>query len=920
MSDPSGGKMIFFFAPGMVEGDPNNKNVLGGKGASLAAMSAAGLPVPPGFTLPIDCCKHYHANGRKWPAGLEEDLRRSLERLEKITGKKFGQGADPLLVSVRSGAAASMPGMLDTILNCGLHAGLENVLPNKAQFWSVYAAFIRQFGSTVAEIPSSSYDELVGAVADKEIPARGLAQAYIRLYETWTNKPFPRGPWEALRECVDAVFESWNNDRAEIYRKAHGLEHLEGTAVNVQSMFPSRVSGIGFSANPAKPATDEIILESSYGLGESVVSGGVTPDRFVLDHGSLQIKERAIGRKDHVMAALGAEGGQPIDPMASSLTDEQVAELGRIVRKVEDYFGYPVDIEWGLSGGKFNLLQSRAIRGLDVARDIEVGRKEEVARLKSQAGNRQKVWLTHNLGETLPTPTPLTWDIVRDYWMRGDGGYGQMYKDLGYRPSRRVCEEGFLELVAGRIYADVDRAAEQFWEGLPRKYDHQEVLANPRLLETAPTKFDAQRADGKFLARIPGLLAGAIRSSRLTKRARAQAAEIFDRQAPAFAAYVQEKRRQDLKRLATPEVIAELHGRIRRAVMDFGKESLKPGFFGGSAEAELSAHLESLLGPVEGPRLARALTSGLDGDPTVEQTIMLHEVGQGKASLKDYIDRYGHRAVGEMELSRPRYREDDSYLKQIIESQNASGAKSPEQLHASNKRARLQAVKDLPRTLEEAGGSFLREEVLGLVAEAEKLLPYRELGKHYFIMGYELLRLAILELGRRWGVDDDVFFLHVDELERFEKDSEDLKKQVARRKVRWQSFQKLDIPQVIDSNELDALGLPRQVKASKEMPATCLSGGVVDGVARIVKSPSEAKDLPPVCVLVCPSTDPSWTALFTRIKGLIVERGGVLSHGAITARDFSIPAVACPDACAMIADGTKVRVDGDRGQITILEG
>ena len=124
---------------------------------------------------------------------------------------------------------------------------------------------------------------------------------------------------------------------------------------------------------------------------------------------------------------------------------------------------------------------------------------------------------------------------------------------------------------------------------------------------------------------------------------------------------------------------------------------------------------------------------------------------------------------------------------------------------------------------------------------------------------------------------------------------------------------------MIDSRELDALGLPRQIEAASEMDALSLSAGVVTGTARIIFDPAEATGLPDDCILVCPSTDPSWTALFTTIKGLVVERGGVLSHGAITARDFSIPAVACADATQTIRDGARVRVDGDRGHITVIE-
>ena len=920
MSNPTSGPMIYDFGGAETPAPPGGPELLGGKGHGLVAMSRAGLPVPPGFVIAIPCCRYFHENGGRWPEGLAEDVRRHLARLEQRVGRRFGEGAEPLLVSVRSGAAHSMPGMMDTILNCGLHEGLAAQMPDPARFWRVYEAFVRQFGRTVADLPEEKFDAAAAGAHGRGADGSAATRACMALYEAETGRPFPRTPWDALRECIEAVFHSWNNERAIVYRRAHGLEHLEGTAVTVQSMFDSEVSGIAFTANPSAPSANEMVIESSYGLGESIVSGDVAPDRFILDAVTHAIKTRAIGRKDRAMVGLGRPSGEDaFDPLAPSLTDAQIAELADIAAGVERFFGHPVDIEWGIHRGRFALLQARAIRGLDVARDVEKGRLEEIERLRALSAGGHKVWVVHNLSETLEAPTPLTWDILRGF-MTGEGGFGRMYQLLGYRPSRAVRAQGVLEWLCGRIYADVDRAAELVWEGWPLAYDHERIIADPRLLETAPTKFESGRTDEKFLLRLPATLWAMARSARLTRRIRRAAKERFEREAlPPYLRFLDECKQKDLAALEPSALLAWLDELCRRVLDEFGPESLLPGFLGGVARGELEALLVQLLGPAEGAQWTGVLCSGLE-DTTVLQNRMLYEVAQGAATLEQFLEAYGHRAVGEMELSRPRWSEEASYIEQMIAAQRRVPAdQSPAAMHARNERRREEAQAGLPATLAAAGGGFLVPQVQDLVRECLALLPYRETGKHYLLMGYAQIRRTLVELGRRWKIFDDVFYLRREELPRFETERGRLQPLIAARKVRRQAFRRLDLPDVIDSRELDRLGLPRERTAAGAFDAVSLSPGCVTGAARLVRDPSEAGELPEDCVLVCASTDPAWTALFTVIRGLIVERGGVLSHGAITARDFGIPAVACPDATRRIPDGARVQVDGDRGRVTLIQ-
>ena len=868
--------------------------LLGGKGASLAVMCNAGLHVPPGFTITTDACRNFYEHGERWPDALEAQIRAHLSRLESATGRRFGSGGDPLFVSVRSGAADSMPGMMDTILNCGIHSDLAAEVGDSPQFWSACVRFIETFSKTIA-----------GIHFEPGAASRERARQLMDDFAARSGRAFPTDPWTLLAECIDAVFRSWNSERAIAYRKRNDIRGLPGTAVNIQAMFPSRVSGIVFTQDPNNLAAQQMVIESAFGLGEAVVSGDVTPDRFVVKRADFSAIETFCGSK----------GGDA----ALTLCPAQIGELCALCLAVEGHFGKPMDIEWGWAEGKFALLQSRGIRGLDIAQDAEVAREEAVLRLRELAGTRRRVWVTHNLRETLRAPTPLTWDIVRRF-MSGSGGFGLMYQDFGYRPSAEVCEHGFLELICGRIYADPERLARLFWDGLPMSYDLPAILRNKSELDRAPTIFDASRVDETLLFKLPAAIRSMFRSSRRLKRSRKTAKAFFEEEIlPPYLDYVREKRAENLTGLATTELAKEVHNRCERVLNDFGKESLKPAFFGGIALGALEGLLAQLMGEAEGSRTASMLTMALENDSTYEQDALLYRVAKGEATLAEFLERYGHRATGEMELSELRWREDASYLQHVVAQIGSAAGRVMPDIHRENAGKAAEAATALRDKLASVGGSSFAEEIEAHLAEARALLPYRETGKHYLMMGYELIRLALLELARRWDAGNDLFFLHLHELEQFESQSAELRGEIARRKFRWKSAQRLELPDVIDSEHLSHFGMPQVFENATEWQGDAVSAGVATGTARIVFNPREVADLGSDYVLVCPSTDPGWTPLFINARALIVERGGVLSHGAIVARDFGIPAVVCPHATAFLRSGEHIRVDGNNGKITRLE-
>jgi len=340
-----GKKYVYFFGGGKAEGRADMKDILGGKGANLAEMTNLGIPVPPGFTISAEVCDYYYKHGEKYPEGLEEEIESHLKRLEEQTGKKFGDRDNPLLVSVRSGAAISMPGMMDTVLNLGLNdevvEGVAKLTNNDRFAWDSYRRFIQMFGNVVMGIDHDKFEKVLesqkkkkGVSLDTELDTDDLKEVvkeYKKLYKAETGEDFPQEPKEQLWKAINAVFGSWNNERAIKYREINEIKGLLGTAVNVQTMVFGNMgndsgTGVAFSRDPStgeKKFYGEFLMNAQ---GEDVVAGIRTPE-------TLEDMKRDM--------------------------PEIYNQLSEIKDKLEQHYKDMQDMEFTIEKGKLYMLQTR---------------------------------------------------------------------------------------------------------------------------------------------------------------------------------------------------------------------------------------------------------------------------------------------------------------------------------------------------------------------------------------------------------------------------------------------------------------------------------------------------------------------------------------------------------------------------------
>ncbi|HDN86139.1 MAG: pyruvate, phosphate dikinase [Candidatus Omnitrophota bacterium] len=373
-------KYIYFFGKGKAEGNAKMKDILGGKGANLAEMTNLGIPVPAGFTISTQMCTYYYKNNKKLPLEFFEEVKKYMRKIEEAMGKKFGSKDNPLLVSVRSGAAISMPGMMDTILNLGLNdttiKGLIAQTNDERFVFDAYRRFIQMFSDVVLKIEKDKFEKIIeekkkekGVRLDVELGAddwRDITQKFKQLFKETMGYNFPQDVWKQLKMAILAVFESWNNPRAITYRNLNKIPHTLGTAVNVQAMVfgnmgPDSGTGVAFTRNPStgeKKFYGEFLMNAQ---GEDVVAGIRTP--------------------------------QSIEELKKTMP-KIYNQLYRIQKKLEKHFKDMQDLEFTIEKGTLYLLQTRTGKrtaqasvkiAVDMVKEGLITKEEAVKRVSPQS-------------------------------------------------------------------------------------------------------------------------------------------------------------------------------------------------------------------------------------------------------------------------------------------------------------------------------------------------------------------------------------------------------------------------------------------------------------------------------------------------------------------------------------------------------
>lgn len=844
---------------------------VGGKAANLGALLRAGLPAPKGFVVTTEAFRRFQA------ACPESEA--LLVALEALAPEEIERGA-ALAARMRAQLAATP---VPPEVEAAVRAAFERLWPGAA-------------GALVAVRSSATAEDLPGA-------------SFAGQQDTFLNVRAPGELADRLRACWGSLF----TDRAVLYRAKNRIAHRTAVmAVIVQEMALAQRAGVLFTADPLTGDRGRVVVEGVAGSGEALASGRAAPERAVLDKRTGRRLEEAVG------------------PL---LDDRLLADLLALARRAETLLGAPQDIEWAFDGARLFLLQSRPITALPV-----------------KTFEDRQVWTRSNVGEVLPdVVTPLTWSIVNDFLkILLDGSLGRLGVRFEGHP--------IVTRIAGRVYFNANLFV-AFLRSFPgmRRVKLTDIFGGDedRLAEAGWIRFepgdlpDLQVRPWRVLLHLPLFLVWLLgHTPRRGERFLADMRRGLD-----------VMQRTELSSLSDAALFARV--RAFRTSMSEQADAVFAagagiGYFGPLRHIcrrwlgdESGALANRLLTGVGGMESAEAgidlwrLAACARARPAVEAAILagapwpeITGGAEGAAFLdrwQRFMDRHGHHARGEIELLNARWRESPDYALDLVRSYLRGMRDAPsdasDPLRAIERRAaeREALVADCRRRL--------RNPLKRLVFDrarrgVQRGLVFRENVKSQAVRLIAEMRRAALDLGERFvrrgllAEREEVFFLYLEELSALVAGEApaDLAERIARRRAEHAVNLTLSPPSVV-VGRFDPLAAvaPRRDDRAKVLRGLAVSAGTAEGPARVVlRADAEARVLPGE-ILVAPFTDPGWTPYFLPAAGIVMDLGGMLSHGSIVAREYGIPAVVnVGRATQTIRTGQRVRVEGDTGRVVLL--
>ncbi|HEX6036402.1 rifamycin-inactivating phosphotransferase [Longimicrobium sp.] len=846
--------------------------LVGGKGAHLGELSRIeGLHVPAGFCVTTDAFRRILSR-----APSIEDRLDGLSRLEPDDRE-----------AIRTRSAEIRETIESIAIPDDLAAAITGAL---ARLGEGVACAVRS-SATAEDLPTASF--------------AGQQDTYLNVV----------GPAAVLRH-VSRCWASLFTERAVTYRLRSGIDHRDvQMAVVVQRMVFPRASGILFTADPVTGHREVASVEASFGLGEALVSGRVNADVYKVRDGA--VIDRTLGDKQ--LAILPAPDGgteertiEPERQAQPALTDAQAVRLVELGRRIEAHFGSPQDIEWCLADDEFHVVQSRPITTLFPVPESGDGQ------------NHVYISVGHQQMMTDPfKPLGLSfWQMTTARPMAEAGG--RLFVDVTQILASPVSRAG--------LFGMVGKNDPLIGDALQTLLDRGDFLPPPA--EEGPG-WTAPSSAGAPIETDPALVEELIARSR--EGIEALKRDIRDRSGPALLDFIQ----ADLK---------------ERKVSQFDPRSLPVIMAGMEAAWWLNERLEAWLGE---KNVADVLTQSVPHNVTSEMGLALLDVAdairphpqvvaflqrvehdgfldelprlpggrEARDAIQGWLDRYGMRAVGEIDITRPRWSEHPRMLVPLIlgNVRNFPPGEATRRFEQGREEARKKEREVLARLRALPDGEAKAEETKRMIDRVRAFAGYREYPKYGMVSGYFVYKQALMEEAGRLvqaGVlrdAEDIFYLRFEELQEVVRTRQLDDALIRERRDAYRSYQALTPPRVLTSDgEMVAGAYRRENLPAGALVGLAVSAGTVEGRARVILDVAQA-DLEPGDILVTAYTDPSWTPLFVAIKGLVTEVGGLMTHGAVIAREYGLPAVVgVQQATRLIRDGQRIRVHGTDGYVEIL--